>query len=134
MFILKSYFSTFAVFLVIDLIWLGFIAKNLYAKYLGYIMANNINWTAAIIFYVIFVGGILFFVINPALEKDSISYAVTAGALFGFITYATYDLTNLATLEDWPLFITIVDLLWGSFLSAGTSLGGFLIIRTFFLK
>ena len=64
MFILKSYFSTFAVFLVIDLIWLGFIAKNLYAKYLGYIMANNINWTAAIIFYVIFVGGILFFVIK----------------------------------------------------------------------
>lgn len=134
MYLLKSYLSSFAIFLVIDLIWLGFIAKNLYAKHLGFIMAKNINWTAAIIFYMIFVGGILFFVVNPALEKDSMSYAIIVGALFGFITYATYDLTNLATLEDWPLFITIVDLIWGSFLSASTSLGSFYIIKTFFLK
>lgn len=134
MFILKSYISTLIVFLTIDLIWLGFIAKNLYAKYLGYIMAKNINWTSAIIFYMIFVGGILFFVVNPALEKNSISYTILVGALFGFITYATYDLTNLATVEGWPLFITIIDLLWGSFLSAATSIGSFLIIKTFFLK
>lgn len=87
MYLLKSYLSSFAVFLVIDLIWLGFIAKNLYAKHLGFIMAKNINWTAAIIFYMIFVGGILFFVVNPALEKDSMSYAIIVGALFGFITY-----------------------------------------------
>jgi uncharacterized membrane protein len=111
MYIIKSYLSAFAIFLIIDLIWLGFIAKDLYAKYLGFIMAKNINWTAAIIFYMIFVGGILFFVVNPAIEKNSLSYALFAGAAFGFITYATYDLTNLATLENWPLFITIVDLI-----------------------
>ena len=134
MYIIKSYLSAFAIFLIIDLIWLGFIAKDLYAKYLGFIMAKNINWTAAIIFYMIFVGGILFFVVNPAIEKNSLSYALFAGAAFGFITYATYDLTNLATLESWPLFITIVDLIWGSFLSASTSVVSFLVIKTFILK
>ena len=128
------YGIAFAVFMVIDLIWLGFIAKDLYAKYLGFIMAKNINWTAAIIFYMIFVGGILFFVVNPAIEKNSLSYALLAGAAFGFITYATYDLTNLATLENWPLFITIVDLIWGSFLSASTSVVSFLVIKTFIVN
>ena len=105
MYIIKSYLSAFAIFLIIDLIWLGFIAKDLYAKYLGFIMAKNINWTAAIIFYMIFVGGILFFVVNPAIEKNSLSYALLAGAAFGFITYATYDLTNLATLRQWPMAV-----------------------------
>ena len=97
-------------------------------------MAKNINWTAAIIFYMIFVGGILFFVVNPAIEKNSLSYALLAGAAFGFITYATYDLTNLATLENWPLFITIVDLIWGSFLSASTSAVSFQVIKSFIVN
>ena len=95
MYIIKSYLSAFAIFLIIDLIWLGFIAKDLYAKYLGFIMAKNINWTAAIIFYMIFVGGILFFVVNPAIEKNSLSYALLVErqiiALTNCITRSKYS-------------------------------------------
>lgn len=118
---IKSFLVTFAVFMVIDLIWLGIVAKNLYAKYLGFIMTDQINWVAAIVFYVIFIVGMLFFVIHPALEKESIQYAFLVGALYGFITYATYDLTNLATLKDWPIAITAIDLVWGTTLSMLTA-------------
>lgn len=118
---IKSFLVTFAVFMVIDLIWLGIVAKNLYAKYLGFIMTDQINWLAAIVFYIIFIVGMLFFVIHPALEKESIQSAFLVGALYGFITYATYDLTNLATLKDWPLTITVIDLAWGTTLSMLTA-------------
>lgn len=118
---IKSFLVTFAVFMVIDLIWLGIIAKNLYAKYLGFIMTDQINWLAAVVFYVIFIVGMLFFVIHPALDKGSIQSAFLVGALYGFITYATYDLTNLATLKDWPLTITVIDLAWGTTLSMLTA-------------
>lgn len=124
---LKLYAIAFVVFLVIDLIWLGLIAKNIYAKYLGSFMAPKVNWIAAIIFYLLFIVGLVFFVIEPAVVKDSWSYALLVGMLFGLITYATYDLTNLATLKDWPLTITIIDLIWGS------SLGGLVSMITFFL-
>lgn len=131
---IKIYLVAVVVFFAIDLIWLGVIAKNLYQKHLGYLMRNPVNWTAAIIFYLIFVVGMVFFVINPALEKNSLSYAITVGALFGFITYATYDLTNLATVKDWPVVITVVDLIWGSTLSALTSGISFFLVQTFFGK
>ncbi|PKK97476.1 MAG: DUF2177 domain-containing protein [Tenericutes bacterium HGW-Tenericutes-3] len=124
---LKLYAIAFVVFLVIDLIWLGLIAKNIYANYLGSLMAPKVNWIAAIIFYLLFIVGLVFFVIEPAVAKDSWSYALLAGMLFGLITYATYDLTNLATLKDWPITITIIDLIWG------TSLGGLVSMITFFL-
>ena len=84
-------------------------------------MAPQVNWTAAIIFYLLFIAGLVFFVIDPALAKSSFWYAVAAGGFFGLITYATYDLTNLATIKDWPLNITIIDLMWGTFLNAATS-------------
>ncbi len=124
---LKLYAIAFVVFLVIDLIWLGLIAKNVYAKYLGSLMAPKVNWIAAIIFYLLFIVGLVFFVIQPAVSKDSWSYALLVGMLFGLITYATYDLTNLATLKNWPLTITIIDLIWGS------TLGGLVSMITFFL-
>ena len=114
----KLYFIALPVFLVIDLIWLGFIAKDLYAKHLGYLMTTNINWISAIIFYLLFIVGIVIFVVTPAINKGSLMDALLYGALFGLITYATYDLTNLATIKDWPIFITIIDLIWGSTLSA----------------
>jgi len=122
---------TFAVFMTIDLIWLGVVAKKLYNKYLGYIMAKNVNWLAAIIFYIIFVIGLLLFVIYPAMAKDSIQYLILYGMAYGFITYATYDLTNLATLKDWPIEITIIDLIWGTSLSTLTSYFSYLIINKF---
>jgi uncharacterized membrane protein len=129
---LKVYLVTVVIFFAIDLVWLGVIAKDLYQKHLGYLMRQPVNWVAAIIFYLIFVVGMVFFVIQPALAKGSLSYAVLAGALFGLITYATYDLTNLATVKDWPLFITAVDLLWGTTLSALTSSASYFVIHTFF--
>ncbi|MBF7097394.1 DUF2177 family protein [Alkalibacter mobilis] len=128
---LKMYVVTTIVFFAIDLLWLGLIAKNIYQKYLGYLMKQNVNWVAAVIFYLIFVGGIVFFVVNPAVEKKSFLYALTVGGFFGFIAYATYDLTNLATVKDWPVFITIVDLLWGTFLSGSTSAITYLIYTSF---
>ena len=120
-----------AVFLSIDMIWLLVISKNPYAKYLGYLMTDQVRVGAAAIFYLIFVVGLLFFVITPALSKDSWTYALFAGMFFGLITYATYDLTNLAVVKDWPVAITIIDLIWGTFLSSTTATVSFLLIRLF---
>lgn len=121
---IKIYLISFVAFIVIDLVWLGFIAVNLYKKHLGFIMRPAPNWTAAIIFYMLYLAGIVFFVINPALAKQSWKFALFAGMFFGLITYATYDLTNLATLKDWPITITVIDLAWG------TTLGGLVSLIT----
>jgi len=118
---IKTYVTALIVFLAIDLVWLGVIASKLYRHYLGPLMAEKVNWPAALIFYGVFISGLVFFVIEPALAKESLRYAIGAGAFFGFLTYATYDLTNLATLKGWPLPITIIDLVWGSILSAAVS-------------
>jgi uncharacterized membrane protein len=127
--ILISYLLTFIVFLMIDLLWLGIIAKNLYQKYLGGFLSDKVNWTAAFIFYFIYVAGISIFAIYPAVQKGSAFNAILMGALFGLFTYATYDLTNLATLKDWPLPIVFIDILWGAILSATVSLAGFYIVK-----
>jgi uncharacterized membrane protein len=114
---LTHYLITFIVFFAIDIVWLTLIARKLYARYLGYIMATNVNWIAAVLFYLLFIVGLLVFVIEPALAKPDLAQLIFRAALFGLITYATYDLTNLATLKDWPLNITIIDLFWGTSLS-----------------
>lgn len=85
------------------------------------------NWTVAILFYLLYLAGVVWFVINPALEKQSWKYALFGGMFFGLITYATYDLTNLATLKDWPVMITVIDLIWG------TTLGGLVSFLTWFI-
>lgn len=128
---IKSFFIGLVVFLLIDMIWLGVIAKGLYAKHLGFLMTNQIKWGAAILFYLIFVAGLVFFVIRPSVEKQSLSYALIAGAFYGLITYATYDLTNQATIKDWPMIITIVDMIWGSTVSVLTSVITVWIINRF---
>ncbi len=127
----RNLLITVAVFLAIDMVWLLVISKNLYAKYLGYLMTDHVRIGAAAIFYLIFVVGLLFFVITPALSKDSWTHALFAGMFFGFVTYATYDLTNLAVVKDWPVAITIIDLIWGTFLSSTTATVSFLLIRLF---
>ncbi|PWJ91263.1 DUF2177 family protein [Oceanotoga sp. DSM 15011] len=129
--IIRNYVISFIVFFIIDILWLGLIAKNIYNKYLGYIIKDNFNWIAAIIFYIIFIIGIQFFVLNPAIEKQSVLYAFLVGGIFGFITYSTYDLTNLATIKQWPMSITIIDIIWGSILSSLTSGISYLIINFF---
>lgn len=123
------YLITVPVFFLIDLVWLGVVAKDFYQRHLGYLMRPQVNWTAAILFYLVFIVGIVLFAVKPALEAQSASRALVYGALFGFFTYATYDLTNLATLKNWPLPIVFIDIFWGMFLSAVVSLSGFGIAR-----
>lgn len=126
--LILSYALTAVVFFAIDLVWLGFAARGIYQKYLGHLLSEQVNWTAAIIFYLLFIVGIFIFVIMPAVEKESITRALTLGALFGFFTYATYDLTNLATLKSWPLTIVLVDIAWGATLTAIVSMSGYTIV------
>lgn len=128
---LKVYLITVVVFFLVDIVWLGFISKNLYKKYLGNLMAPKVNWTAAIVFYLLFIAGLVFFVINPALAKDSLKYAILVGGFFGLITYSTYDLTNLSTLKDWPINITIIDIIWGTILNSATAAITFLVANRF---
>ncbi len=124
---IKLYAIALPVFLAIDMIWLGLVAKSFYAKQIGTLLKPNVNWTAAIIFYLIFITGLVVFVITPAVEKESWTHALLFGALFGFVCYATYDLTNLAVAKDWPLLITIVDLAWGAVLAASVSTATYFI-------
>jgi uncharacterized membrane protein len=126
-FSIKLYPLTLAVFLIIDMIWLGLVARTLYRKYLGFLMSPSPNWAAAILFYLLFIAGLLVFAVLPGLKAESMSRAVLLGALFGLVSYATYDLTNLATIKDWPLVVTIVDMIWGTFLAASVSWISYLI-------
>ena len=124
---IKVFLVALIIFFAVDMFWLGFIAKSFYTKQIGFLMKENINWTAALIFYILFIAALVLFVIQPAIDKKSLQHAILMGAAFGFITYATYDLTNLATLKDWPLLVTIVDLCWGAFLAASVSALTYLI-------
>ena len=118
---LKLYAVAFASFLVIDLLWLGVVARSFYRAELGHLLRADVNWVAAFAFYLLFVIGIVVLVVWPAIERESLSRALLFGALFGLVTYAAYDLTNLATLEGFPLRMVVVDLIWGTVLCAGIS-------------
>jgi len=124
---LRLFLIALPVFFITDMIWLLFAARKFYQKQLGFLMKSDITWSAAIIFYILFITGLVIFVISPAVDKGSWINALLFGALFGLITYATYDLTNLATLKDWPLAVTIVDLAWGSILSSFISVITYLL-------
>ena len=114
-------------FLAIDLLWLGVIAKNFYKNQIGFMMKSTPNWPAALIFYALFLVGIMIFCVMPAVEKDSLNHALLYGAMFGFFTYMTYELTNYAVIKDWPLAIVPVDILWGVVLATAVSLVGYFI-------
>lgn len=126
---LALYAISVPVFLLIDLLWLGVIASQFYRDRIGHLM--EINWTAAIVFYLVFLVGLTYFAIYPALSGGGWLQALLLGALFGFFTYATYDLTNLATLKDWPLDLVIVDMIWGTVLGGSVAAGTFLIYNAF---
>lgn len=130
--IVYLYLLTVPVFFAIDLLWLGIIARNFYQEQIGFLL-GPVNWVAAVIFYLLFIGGILFFAVLPAIEKQSLVSALILGALFGFFTYATYDFTNLATLKDWPILVTVVDVIWGTILTASVATASYLIATRFLL-
>ena len=108
-------------FLVIDLIWLGVVARPFYQAQLGPLMRADVNWIAALLFYGIYVVGIVVLAVLPAVEQESFSQAVVLGATLGLVAYAAYDLTNLATLNGFPATMAVVDLIWGTILTGGVS-------------
>ena len=124
---LKLYLAALAAFLAVDLVWLGVVARKLYAQYLGYLLAPQTNLTAAALFYLLYLVGVIVFAVLPGLEAGSLKTALLRGALFGLICYATYDLTNLATIKDWPLTITIIDMIWGTVLTTTITLITYLV-------
>jgi uncharacterized membrane protein len=126
---IKLFIIALPAFLLIDMVWLVLVAKKFYNEQLGFLMKPDVNLTAVIIFYLLFVGGLVTFVIAPAVEKHSWTHALIYGIFFGIVTYATYDLTNMATIRDWPLVVTIVDLVWGMVVASSVSLLTFLIYQ-----
>lgn len=126
------YLVTVPVFFIIDLVWLGLVAKNFYQDQLGYLL-GPVNWTAAIVFYLLYIVGILVFAIVPGLEAGSLYKAAALGAFFGFMAYATYELTNYALVKDWPFTVVWVDILWGTVLTGAVAAGGYYLAKTFIL-
>ena len=125
---LALYAISVPVFFVIDMIWLGFVASSFYRERMGDLL--QINWTASIIFYLVFLVGLTFFATYPNVDKGW-QMVLLYGALFGFFTYATYDLTNLSTLKDWPLDLVIVDIIWGTVLGGSVAVGTYFIYNWF---
>jgi uncharacterized membrane protein len=121
--IISVYVLTLVTFLAIDAVWLGLIASGMYKRELGHLLAPNVRWGAAAVFYVIYVAGVLVLVVLPNLDA-TLARAVLLGAVFGLVAYATYDLTNLATLQRWPIGVTLIDLAWGAFLTGATAAAG----------
>jgi uncharacterized membrane protein len=116
-----TYLIATVTFFVIDMAWLGFFARNFYKAKLGFILSDKVNWPAAIIFYLIYIGGILFFAVLPALREHNWMLALINGAVLGMLCYATYDLTNMATIDKWPLVVVIIDIIWGIVLTGGVA-------------
>lgn len=117
---------------IFDALWLSVVANKFYKSQIGQLLLDKPNMGAAIAFYIIYVVGVVVFVLIPALEKDSWQHALGYGAFFGLVAYATYDLTNLATLKSFPLKLVIVDLIWGTLLTGTVAVLSFLAIKTWF--
>ena len=112
---------------ILDFVWLGFVAKKIYYDEMGKMLRDKPNMVAALLFYVIYVAGVVCFVVSPALKNDSLVNAVLFGAFFGLVAYATYDLTNLATMKSFSRKIVVIDLIWGACITAAMSVGAFII-------
>ena len=128
-FYLKLYALTVPIFFAIDLLWLGVVAKKFYRNNLSHILSDEVNWKAAIIFYLMYICGILIFAVRPDIANDSWRQAILFGGLYGFFTYATYDLTNMALIKNWPLAIVIVDIIWGVCLCSLVAYLSFVVSR-----
>ena len=129
--LLATYVSTTVVMVVIDLVWLGAIAKPMYQAGIGHLMAEKPNIAAAISFYALFPFGLMIFAIFPESAEAGWQHTALLAALFGLFTYATYDLTNLATLKNYPLQLALIDILWGSLVSAIAATAGKWVFNRF---
>lgn len=124
---LLLYLSAAIIFFAIDMLWLGWLARDFYREKLDFLLSDQTNWVAAFLFYLIYLGGILYFAVLPGLRAGEWQSALLNGALLGLLCYATYDLTNTATVKNWPWMVTIVDLVWGTVLTGAVSLATFFI-------
>ena len=127
--LVKLFLGTGAVFFAIDLVWLGVVAPGMYQRHVGHLLAEQVRWVPALLFYAIYIAGLLTFAIVPALDAGSIARAVVLGALLGFFAYATFDLTCLALFKDFPVIVVVIDLIWGSVLSCAVCAAGYGIGR-----
>lgn len=123
--LIVPYLATMLFFFAVDLVWLGVVAKDFYRSGIGHLMGDGFNVGGIIAFYLVYIAGIFFFAVNPALATGDWQRAALLGLAFGFFAYATYDLTNLATLRDWPIGVTIVDIAWGAVLTSAASVVGY---------
>lgn len=120
--ILLVYGITASIFFIIDLVWIGVVAKGFYAKTIGGMLREQVNWPAALVFYLMYIGGIMVFVLVPALKNGSgLRHVAVMGGLLGLFAYGTFDLTALALFNNWPLNVTMVDMAWGIFLTGATA-------------
>ena len=126
---LSLYGLTGLVFLAVDLVWLGFVARGFYRAQLGHLLRTDVLWPAALVFYAVYIAGILVFAVLPALDAGSLTRALALGALLGLVAYATFDLTALALLRDFPASLVAVDLAWGTALTSGVAASGYVIGR-----
>lgn len=124
---LWAYLGAATAFLVLDMAWLGFLARDFYTRQMGALMAPTVNLPAAIVFYALYLAGIVFFAIAPALGGAGLTQALLRGALFGLLCYGTFDLTNLAVIRGYPARLAIVDMVWGTFLTGAASGAGFFL-------
>jgi len=121
MLFLKSYLAGLIAFLIIDFIWLKYVALSFYRSNIGHLMTDKPNLAIAGLFYLFYVVGVVILAVYPALEKQSWTVALFYGGLLGLVAYGTYDITNLATLKNWPPIVTIVDMIWGTVLTASVA-------------
>ena len=122
---LKLYGLTALVFFAIDLVWLGVVASGFYQRHLGHLLRPDVLWGAALLFYLLYIAGLLVFAVLPGLQAASLVRTMAMGAFFGLVAYATFDLTCLALLRDFPVVVVVVDLIWGMVLTASVSAAGF---------
>ena len=125
-----AYAATAAVFLILDGVWLGFIATEFFQAQIGHLLKDEINLGVAVIFYAFYAVGVVIFGVRPALATGRWQTAALFGGLFGFFAYATYDMTNYITLPDWPLIVIAVDVSWGTFASAVSAIAGYLAVKS----
>lgn len=127
---IAAFVASLVAMAVIDGIWLTLIARNLYRDNLGHLLADSTNWIAAGAFYLIYVAGTTFFATQPGIDAGSPLTAAWRGAILGVVAYATYDLTNHATLRGWPTIVTVVDMAWGAVLTAAVAgIAAFVVLR-----
>lgn len=131
---IKLYLIAVPVFFAIDMVWLVLVARTFYRSQIGHLLSDTVNWPVAIAFYLLFLVGLIIFAIAPALETKSFSHALIYGALFGFFTYMTYDLTNWSTLRDWPMLVSFVDIMWGTVLAASVAGATYYLANIFGIK